>query len=247
MLSWNQVALLIAPWLLLATTYLVYQLLTRRYGKKWSYLGGFLFYWIGWCLFIPLALLGPRSLARLFQSAPSPFGQPWWLAAFCLLAPPLVAYVFLFPQALRKASARLVLVSALLDLVNGPLEEVLWRGAYLTLFPGQFWLALLYHSIGFAHLPPGSHVGRSPHRWRSRGEGSDGGAGVLARFAVGVDRQQHGGHPLDSHRAHPDRFLRVRMEDPFSGGSAMMTWQAGAKAQKSLLFPVSTTARRGGV
>jgi hypothetical protein len=46
MLAWNQIALLIAPPLLLATTYAAYQLLLRRYGKKWSYLGGFLFYWI---------------------------------------------------------------------------------------------------------------------------------------------------------------------------------------------------------
>lgn len=34
MLSWNQIALLIAPWLLLATTYPVYQFLDRRFGKK---------------------------------------------------------------------------------------------------------------------------------------------------------------------------------------------------------------------
>jgi len=165
MLSLNQMTLLIAPWLLLVTTYPVYQLLERRYGKKWSYLGGFLFYWIGWCLLFPLALLGPRALVRLFQSAPSPFGHPWWLGAFCLLAPPLVAFVFLFPQALRKASARLVLVSALLALVNGPLEEVLWRGAYLALFPGQVWLALLYPSLGFAlwHLAPMSVV--APTGW----------------------------------------------------------------------------------
>jgi len=46
MLSWNHIALLIAPTLLLATTSLVYQLLERRSGKKLSYLGGFLFYWI---------------------------------------------------------------------------------------------------------------------------------------------------------------------------------------------------------
>ena len=156
MLSWSQIALLIAPWLLLATTYPVYQLLKRRFGKKRSYLGGFLFYWIAWCLLFPLALLGPQALVRLFHSVPSPFGQPWWLGAFCLLAPPLVAFVFIFPKALQKASARIVLVSLLLAVVNGPLEEVLWRGVYLTLFPGQLWLGLLYPSAGFAlwHLAP---------------------------------------------------------------------------------------------
>lgn len=160
MLSWNQIALLIAPWLLLATTYPVYQFLDRRFGKKGGYLGGFLFYWIGWCILFPLALLGPRGLVSLFHSIPSPFGHPWWFGAFCLLAPPLVAFIFLFPKALRKASVKLVLVSALLAIVNGPLEEVLWRGAYLTLFPGQFWLALFYPSVGFAlwHLAPMSIV-----------------------------------------------------------------------------------------
>jgi len=160
MLSWNQIALLIAPWLLVATTYLVYQLLERRFGKKRSYLGGFLFYWILWCMLFPLALLGPQTFVRLFRCVPSPFGHPWWLGAFCLIAPPLVAFVFLFPKAMRKASVKLMLVSALLAIVNGPLEEVLWRGAYLTLFPGQFWLALLYPSVGFAlwHLAPMSIV-----------------------------------------------------------------------------------------
>ena len=34
--SWKQVTLLIIPWLLLATTYLTYQLLERRFGKKIS-------------------------------------------------------------------------------------------------------------------------------------------------------------------------------------------------------------------
>jgi uncharacterized membrane protein len=32
--SWKQVTLLIIPWLLLTTTYLTYQLLERRFGKK---------------------------------------------------------------------------------------------------------------------------------------------------------------------------------------------------------------------
>ncbi len=192
MLSWNQIALLIAPWLLVATTYLVYQLLERRFGKKRSYLGGFLFYWILWCMLFPLALLGPQTLVQLFRCAPSPFGHPWWLGAFCLIAPPLVAFVFLFPTAMRKASVKLMLVSALLAIVNGPLEEVLWRGAYLTLFPGQFWLALLYPKRRICPLAPGSHVNRSPRRRRPRGQSRTGRGGVLSRISVGMGREQHG-------------------------------------------------------
>jgi len=165
MLSWKQIALLIAPWLLLATTYVCYQLLMRRFGAKKAYVGGFLFYWIVWCLLFPLALLGPQTLVHLFRNVGSPFGQPWWLGAFCLIGPPLFAYVFLFPKALRKTSVKIVLVSAALAIVNGPLEELLWRGAYLTLFPGQLWLSLLYPTIGFAlwHFAPQSVF---PSPWR---------------------------------------------------------------------------------
>jgi hypothetical protein len=154
--SWNQVTLLIVPWLLLATTYLTYQLLERRFGKKISYLGGFMFYWIIWCMLFPLTILGPQTIVHLFRSIGSPFGQPWWLGAFCLIAPPLVAFVFIFPKALQKASFPIVLVSTLLALVNGPLEELFWRGAYITLFPGNLWLGLLYPTVGFAlwHFAP---------------------------------------------------------------------------------------------
>ena len=109
-----------------------------------------MFYWLGWCLLFPLVILGPHALVRLFQSGSSPFGQPWWFGAFCLLAPPLVAFGAIFPKVLRHATRTTLLVSALLALVNGPLEELLWRGAYLTLFPGQLWWGLLYPTIGFA-------------------------------------------------------------------------------------------------
>jgi membrane protease YdiL (CAAX protease family) len=73
-----------------------------------------------------------------------------------MIAPPVVAFVFIFPKALENASRTIVLVSALLALVNGPLEELLWRGAYITLFPGNLWLGLLYPTIGFAlwHFAP---------------------------------------------------------------------------------------------
>ncbi len=34
---------LVAPWLLIGTTYIVYQFLSCRYGAKVGYLGGFIF------------------------------------------------------------------------------------------------------------------------------------------------------------------------------------------------------------
>ncbi len=165
MLSWNQMGLLIAPWLLLPTTYLCYQLLGHRWGAKVGYLGGFLFYWAIWCIAFPLAILGTHGFEDLFRSVSSPFGQPWWVGMFCLVAPPLVALVTIFPHAIRSAGWQLVFVSAILAIVNGTLEEVLWRGAYVRLFPDHFWLALIYPTLGFAvwHFAPQSIL---PHRGR---------------------------------------------------------------------------------
>jgi uncharacterized protein len=39
-------------------------------------------------------------------------------------------------------------------------EEVLWRGVYMCLFPGQIWLNLVYPSLMFGlwHLAPQSVV-----------------------------------------------------------------------------------------
>ena len=50
MLSWQQIAMLIAAWFLLATTYLCYRSLQRRFGAKRAYFSGFLFYCFGWCI-----------------------------------------------------------------------------------------------------------------------------------------------------------------------------------------------------
>jgi hypothetical protein len=73
--------------------------------------------------------------------------------------------------------------------------------------------ALSQHRI--CPLASGSHVGRSPRRRRPREERSDGGGGVVPRTPVSVGREQHGGHPLDSHSVYPDRFLRAGMGCPF--------------------------------
>lgn len=142
-----QIALL-APFFLLITTYLAFKGLAWRFGAKIGYLGGFVLYWVVWGLIFPLVLLGPQALLARF-SAISPFGDPWWLGAICVLAPPLIALVNVFPRLLPNATTRLILFSALLAVVNGTLEEVLWRGVFTSLFI-NVWLGILYPSLFFA-------------------------------------------------------------------------------------------------
>lgn len=56
----------------------------------------------------------------------------------------------------KGASPTIIIYSALFALANGPMEEVLWRGAYVTAFPDSWLWAYLYPSIWFGlwHLSP---------------------------------------------------------------------------------------------
>lgn len=157
--SARQIVLLLAPPLLLLATYLSFQKLVRRFGPKRGYLGGFLVYWIGWCLLLPLWVLGPSQLRELFRDRHPRLGRPRWLGLLCLGLPLLLGYGYEFPRVLRKVQgATVFLLSGILALVNGTLEEVLWRGTYLRVFPDSWLLGTLYPTLGFAvwHFAPQS-------------------------------------------------------------------------------------------
>lgn len=50
--------LLVLPILLLLSTALVFISLSQWFGKELGYVLGFTFYWVMWCLIVPLILLG---------------------------------------------------------------------------------------------------------------------------------------------------------------------------------------------
>lgn len=157
-MNFPSIALLLLPPLLIATTYLVFQRSVRRMGHGRSYLLGFLFYWLVWCLIVPLLLIGPQKLLDLFRDVPNRLGEPAWLGLICLALPVVGGYAYFFPAARRGATRQIVLASLVHALVNGVLEEVLWRGVYVSFFPGQGQLGVIYPAIGFGlwHLSPQS-------------------------------------------------------------------------------------------
>jgi uncharacterized protein len=154
----EQIVLLVTPPVLLASTFLAYRGLVARFGLKRGYFGGFLFYWLAWCLLLPLALLGPGGLGALFRNVAPRYGDPAWLGLLLLLFPLLLGYGFAFPRAVRGAGWTLLLVSAAIAVVNGTLEEVVWRGTYVALFPEGWVLGMVFPAIGFGlwHLAPQS-------------------------------------------------------------------------------------------
>ena len=68
----------------------------------------------------------------------------------------VVAYATSFPVKVRSASMDLIVASALFALVNGTMEEVLWRGSYLVEFPHSWFWGYVYPAIWFGlwHLAP---------------------------------------------------------------------------------------------
>lgn len=158
MFSLRQIVLIATPPALLATTCLAYRCLAKLFGPKGGYLAGFLFYWIIWCLLLSWWILGAGGSARVFRDVSPRFGPTMWLGPLLLVIPLLLGYGYAFPRAIKEAGWKIVLLSALIALVNGTMEELLWRGAYLSVFPHNWLLGYRYPAIGFAvwHFAPQS-------------------------------------------------------------------------------------------
>lgn len=155
-LNATQYALILAPVVLLVTTFIMFRYLSTTVSKEKAYLFGFLFYWVVWCFLLPLFTVGKEDLKQMF-STPSPlFGQPAWLGIMLLIGPPLLLFVTTFPSSMKGATLVFVISSAMYAAANGTFEEILWRGTYIVAFDGHLIWGYLYPSIWFGlwHLSP---------------------------------------------------------------------------------------------
>ncbi len=143
--------------LVVASMLPVFYLTGRCFGPERGWYAGFLVYWPLWCVLFPCAVLGPRSIARLFR--PTRMSCVAWGLVAC---PPIVS---LAGRVFTTGASSSFLLWLLIALVNGTLEEVLWRGVTTTLFPASFLWGVVWPSVWFGiwHLAPGmlslpSHV-----------------------------------------------------------------------------------------
>ncbi|NIM92944.1 MAG: CPBP family intramembrane metalloprotease [Anaerolineales bacterium] len=152
----TQYALILAPAVLLLTTFILFRYLSTTVGKEKAYLFGFLFYWFVWCFLLPLFTVGIEGLKEML-STPSPlFGQPAWLGIILLIVPPLLLFVTTFPSSIKGATLAFVIYSAMYAAANGAFEEIFWRGTYIVAFDGHLIWGYVYPSIWFGlwHLSP---------------------------------------------------------------------------------------------
>ncbi|MBI5298470.1 MAG: CPBP family intramembrane metalloprotease [Chloroflexi bacterium] len=137
------------PFLLIPSAWVVFVSLSKRLGREKGYLLGFLFYWLVWCVLVPLAILGWDGFQLLFVDTVPLFSRPNWPAAVLFAFISLVT-LLMYGRDFLRASPTLILIAIPAATLNGICEELLWRGLFVRAFPDNIWLAIVLPSIGFA-------------------------------------------------------------------------------------------------
>ncbi len=151
--------MLAMPVILIASTYIAFQVFDAWWGYPLGYLVGFIFYWTVWCLAFPTYILGGLGpVIDLFREGKPGIKDLGWklhlLLWFWILFPLITIFI---PKA-TQIGLIVLLGSILIGLVIGVTEELLWRGVYIRLFPNNAWLNMVYPSIMFGlwHISPQS-------------------------------------------------------------------------------------------
>jgi hypothetical protein len=133
----------------------VFTLGRDRLGDQLGYVAGFGAYWAT-CAGLSLGLLGRRRARQLFDDARPRLGRPAVVGATLLLWPPLGAIATRFLPELGSATPAMIATVAGVALANALLEELLWRGVFISLWPSNLWLGWLWPALGFGlwHLAP---------------------------------------------------------------------------------------------
>jgi uncharacterized protein len=146
----RRVAALLAPPLLIASTYVVFQVLVASWGERWGYLGGFLFFWLFWCAGFSFWALGIDGVKAVLRDTRPRLPHPRVLWLVLLAVPVAGAFATVLLPDLPRATVPVVALAWLIAIVNASLEELFWRGVYIRLFPGRLVAGWLYPAALFA-------------------------------------------------------------------------------------------------
>lgn len=167
--KFKRISLVIMPVVLTLSTLILFSFLANIFSLETAFIG-YLFYWGFWGVCFPLWLLGRNTLKALFidNTTVKRISKCDWV----LLAIPPGLYLFIavsfiffrglipemdLPEINLPSSHILLLVFGLMMvLVNGVLEEVTWRGTFISVFPRRKFLGFIYPAVAFSlwHLSP---------------------------------------------------------------------------------------------
>jgi hypothetical protein len=145
-------AVLAVPVAVPISMWAIFSTLDRRMSSRAAYNIGFFVYWVVWCGLFPIWVLGWRRCVLLFTAG----GRASRTEIAGLLLPAVGgAATQLIPNRrdIDPAVAAVMLASAA---VNAPLEELLWRGLFLEMFPEDVVRGAVWPLAGFSlwHLAP---------------------------------------------------------------------------------------------
>lgn len=145
----------VAPIVLVAFMYPVFQLLARALGERLGWYLGLVIYWVIWGAAFPPVIIGKDSIKKLIRPQ-----RPNVKVLLLVALPLLLTCIFRFTigMAYEKSSLLTWIYVLSTPFGNGFFEEVLWRGVYMNLFPGRNFYRIIWPSIWFAiwHYAPGS-------------------------------------------------------------------------------------------
>jgi uncharacterized protein len=136
-----QVALVVHAVALIGAMFAVVPWLTGTFGGPTGWLLAMSTYWVGFCVPVIAWHVRRRHGARLFSER-LPW-RDWWVLLLLFAQVTVVAAASFYPNTSILTTNGMWLAAAV-ALVNGPLEEVAWRGSFLVRFADRprlgFWL-----------------------------------------------------------------------------------------------------------
>lgn len=147
-----QIALILHALALIAALIFVVPALTQTLGGPTGYLLSLAFYWLAFCLPVMLFHVRGRRSPMLF-SEKLPWCD-WWIPGLLLLQVGMVSLIVVVPQT-SLLTTHAATLAALVALINGPLEEVAWRGGFMTRFAKNPRLGLVLSALLYTlwHAP----------------------------------------------------------------------------------------------
>jgi uncharacterized protein len=126
-----------------------------RLGDHAGYVAGFATYWAG-CAALSVGILGRKRALAMFRERRPRLPRPAVLGAALLVWPVAGAVATRFIPELPDSTLLMLATAGLVALANATLEELLWRGVYISLWPANPWLGVVWPAIGFGawHVAP---------------------------------------------------------------------------------------------
>lgn len=146
----------IGPPVLMLVMFLIYQLFGLIFGREFGWYLGLFVYWMLCGLLFSTWLIGIKKIKKIS----SPQRLKLKIIPFILI-PILITFIGKFFSGVAEYKTTNLVTTILLVITafgNGIFEEILWRGAYMELYPNKNFMRIIYSTFWYSvfHFASGS-------------------------------------------------------------------------------------------